>query len=115
MGLEVRCVNSGQGNSIFLELPDGSFMVVGIDCHGDTPVDYLRGLAPEEYEADEGRYVRRLARAAFTHPHQEHISGLKPLVDAGFVFDEIWESGRRLGDEEAEDNSAYEDYLVGKY
>lgn len=114
MGLEVHCINSGQGNSIALQLPDESFMVVDIDCHGDTPVDpvdYLKELVHEEYDADKDRYVRRLACGAFTHPHEDHISGLKPLADAGFVFDEIWESGHRLSDEEAKDNPAYEDYL----
>lgn len=114
MNLEVHCINSGQGNSVALRLPDDAFIVVDIDCHGDTPVDpvcYLKELVPEEYDADEGRNVRRLACAAFTHPHQDHISGLKPLVDAGFVFDEIWESGHRLSDEEADDNPAYDDYL----
>ncbi len=92
MALEVHCINSGQGNSVALRLPDDTFMVVDIDCHGDTPVDpvdYLKELLPEEYDDVEERYVRRLACAAFTHPHQDHISGLKPLVDAGFVFDEI--------------------------
>lgn len=115
MGLEVHCINSGQGNSVALELPDGLCMVVDIDCHGDTPinpVDYLKQLVPEEYDAAEDRYVRRLACAAFTHPHEDHISGLKPLVDAGFVFDEIWESGHRLSVEDAEDNPAYDDYLA---
>lgn len=115
MGLEVHCINSGQGNSIALQFPDDSFMVVDIDCHGDTPVDpvdYLKELVPEEYDAENDRYVRRLACAAFTHPHEDHISGLKPLADAEFVFDEIWESGHRLSEKEAEDNPAYEDYLA---
>ncbi len=115
MGLEAHCINSGQGNSVALRLPDGSIMVVDIDCHGDTPVDpvsYLKELVSEEYDAVADCYVRRLACAAFTHPHEDHISGLKPLVDAGFVFDEIWESGHRLSDEEAEDNPAYDDYLT---
>lgn len=114
MELQVHCINSGQGNSVALRLPDDSFMVVDIDCHGDTPVDpvdYLEELVPEEYDAAEDRYVRRLSCVAFTHPHQDHISGLKPLVDAGLVFDEIWESGHRLSDEDAEDNPAYDDYL----
>lgn len=114
MAFEVHCINSGQGNSVALRLPDGSFMIVDIDCHGDTPVDpvdYLKELVPEEYDADGDRYVRRLACVAFTHPHEDHISGLKPLVDAGFVFDEIWESGHRLSEEDAKDNPAYEDYL----
>lgn len=111
----MHCINSGQGNSIALQLPDDSFMVVDIDCHGDTPVDpvdYLKELVPEEYDTENDRYVRRLACAAFTHPHEDHISGLKPLADAGFVFDEIWESGHRLSEKEAEDNPAYEDYLA---
>lgn len=114
MAFEVHCINSGQGNSVALRLPDDSFMIVDIDCHGDTPVDpvdYLKELVPEEYDADGDRYVRRLACAAFTHPHEDHISGLKPLVDAGFVFDEIWESGHRLSEEDAKDNPAYDDYL----
>jgi competence protein ComEC len=114
MSFEVHCINSGQGNSVVLRLPDHALMVVDIDCSGDTPVDpvdYLKELVPEKYDADEGRYVRHLACAAFTHPHQDHISGLKPLVDAGFVFDEVWESGHRLSEKEAEDNPAYEDYL----
>ncbi len=114
MGLEVHCINSGQGNSVALRLPNDAVMIVDIDCHSDTPadpVDYLKELVPEEYDAGEDRHVRRLACAAFTHPHQDHISGLKSLVDAGFVFDEIWESGHRLSDEDAKDNPAYEDYL----
>jgi beta-lactamase superfamily II metal-dependent hydrolase len=112
--LEVHCINSGQGNSIALRLPDGVVMVVDIDCSGHTPVDpvsYLQEIVHEEYDAKEGKYVRRLACAAFTHPHQDHISGLKPLLDAGFVFDEIWEPGHRLSEKEAEDNPAYEEYL----
>ena len=99
VAFEVHCINSGQGNSIVLQLPDGAYMVVDIDCSGDTPVDpvsYLKELVPEEYDVDEGKYVRRLACAAFTHPHQDHVSGLKPLVGAGFVLEEIWDSGHRL-------------------
>jgi len=89
-------------------------MVVDIDCSDHTPVNpvcYLREIVQEEYDAEEGKYVRRLACAAFTHPHQDHINGLKPLVDAGFVFDEIWEPGHRLSEKEAEDNPAYEEYM----
>lgn len=59
MTLEVHCINSGQGNSVALRLPDEAFMIVDIDCHGDTPVDpvdYLKELVPEEYDAEEGRY-----------------------------------------------------------
>lgn len=114
MGLEIHCINSGQGNSSALKLPDDSFMIVDIDCSGDTPIDpvsYLKELVPEEYDAKEGRNVRRLSCAAFTHPHDDHISGLKPLVDNGFVFDEIWESGHRLSADDAEDNDAYDDYI----
>ncbi len=73
MALQVHSINSGQGNSVALELPDGSYMVVDIDCHGETPVDpveYLKELVPAEYDADEDRYVRRLACAAFTHPQE---------------------------------------------
>lgn len=33
-------------------------------------------------------------------------------MDAGFVFDEIWESGHRLSTEDAKDNPAYDDYLA---
>ncbi len=96
MGLEVHCINSGQGNSVALRLPDDAVIVVDIDCHSDTPVDpvdYLKELVPEEYDAEENRHVRRLACAAFTHPHEDHISGLKPLADAGFVFDEYGSRG----------------------
>lgn len=114
MSFEVHCINSGQGNSIALQLPDGTFMIVDIDCSGDTPVDpisYLQELVSEEYDTEEARWVRRLACVAFTHPHQDHMSGLRPLADAGFVFDEIWESGHRLNDKDAENNPAYADYL----
>src|SRR5215210_2123796 len=114
MSMEIHCINSGQGNSIVLKLPDDSYMVVDIDCHSDTPVDpidYLKELVPEEYDSDEDRNVRCLACAAFTHPHEDHISGFKPLVDAGFMFDEVWESGHRLSDEEAKNNAGYKEYL----
>lgn len=70
MGLEVHCIDSGQGNSIVLKLPDDTFMIVDIDCSGDTPVDpvsYLMELVPEEYDAQRGRNVRRLSCAAFSH------------------------------------------------
>ena len=104
MGLEVHCINSGQGNSVALRLPDDSFMVVDIDCHGDTPVDpvdYLKELVPEEHDAENDRYVRRLACAAFTHPHQDHISGLKPLADEAITdnFARSLQDGRGSGSE----------------
>lgn len=58
MGLEVHCINSGQGNSIALQLPDDSFMVVDIDCHGDTPVDstvlFARGGAWHKKDREAG-------------------------------------------------------------
>jgi hypothetical protein len=82
---EIHCINSGQGNSVVLQLPDGAFMVVDIDCSNITPVDpvsYLEELVPKEYDAED-RWVRCLACAAFTRPHEDHISGLEPLVEAG--------------------------------
>jgi glyoxylase-like metal-dependent hydrolase (beta-lactamase superfamily II) len=102
VALEIHCIHSGQGNRVALRLPDGSFMVVDIDCHSDTPVDpidYLKELVPEAYDSSEGRNVRRLACVAFTHPHEDHISGLKPLVEAGFVFDALL--GARVASDDA--------------
>jgi hypothetical protein len=96
VSLEVHCINSGQGNSVAVRLPDDSFMVVDIDCHDDTlvdPVGYLKELVPEEYDADEGRYIRRLACAAFTHPHQA-FNLLHPCSTMGEIQVDIYRQYR---------------------
>lgn len=84
----------GQGDSTYVELPNGQRMLVDINRHpghGIDVVQFLKDRIPE-VEDEYGNRVRKLDYLVITHAHEDHIKGLKEL-DEEFVFGEIWDSG----------------------
>jgi competence protein ComEC len=78
-GLEVMFLSVGQGDAALLRLPDGAAVLV--DGGGATG----RGADPGERDVlpllrDLG--VRRLAAVFVSHPHPDHVLGLRAVADA---------------------------------
>jgi beta-lactamase superfamily II metal-dependent hydrolase len=65
--LKVHFIDVGQGDSILIQCPNGSDILVdaGVPAEGPTIVDYLK---------DQG--VSTLYAIVETHPHEDHIGGL---------------------------------------
>ena len=78
--LEAHFIDVGQGDSEFLQLPDGKTMLIdaGEVVSGKTVVDYLRG-----------RNVETIDYLVATHPHSDHVGGLVDVIEA-FDIGEVW-------------------------
>jgi beta-lactamase superfamily II metal-dependent hydrolase len=82
--LGVHVFNVGHGDSIVLELPDGSWGVV--DCKCESPPK-----EPSVLRFLRAKNVQRLAFVCLTHPHADHFSGLPQILDYyGENVEEIW-------------------------
>ena len=73
-------IDVGQGDSEFIELPDGTTMLIdaGTADYGDTVVDYIQNLGYSKIDYLVG-----------THPHADHIGGMQKVVksfDIGTVY-----------------------------
>lgn len=76
----VHYIDVGQGDSIFIELPDGETMLI------DAGVSEAGGII-EEYITDLG--YDRITYLVATHPHADHIGGMAYIVenfDIGSVY-----------------------------
>ena len=82
--LGIHVLNVGHGDSIVLELPDGSWGIV--DCKDDSPPD-----EPTALRFLRARNIQRLAFVCLTHPHHDHFSGLPRILEHyGDRVDEMW-------------------------
>ena len=70
--LKVHFIDVGQGDSIYVRLPNGESLLIdaGDVDYGDTVVKYLRTLGIEKID-----YI------VTTHPHADHIGGMNKVVD----------------------------------
>lgn len=73
-------IDVGQGDSEFIELPDGTTMLIdaGTADYGETVVDYIKNLGYSKIDYLVG-----------THPHADHIGGMQKVVqsfDIGSVY-----------------------------
>lgn len=85
--LRVHILDVGHGDTIILEIPIGEkdkiFGIVDCIKFEEKVRDYLGNLG-----------VEKLAFVVATHPHDDHIEGIRPLLETyeGRV-DEFWDSG----------------------
>lgn len=78
--LTVSFLDVGQGDSIFIELPDGKTMLIDASesDQADTIEAYIRA-----------RGHQKLDYLVATHPHADHIGGMRAIVEA-FEIGEVW-------------------------
>ena len=78
--MKVHFLDVGQGDSIFIQAPNGKTMLVdaGTKEYGDTVVAYLKA-----------QNIKKLDYVVATHPDADHIGGLEAVVKA-------FEVGRKL-------------------
>ena len=73
-------IDVGQGDSTFIELPDGSTMLIdaGVTDMGDSVANYIRNLGYD-----------RIDYVIATHPHSDHIGGMRRVInslDVGAIY-----------------------------
>lgn len=80
----VHFIDVGQGDSIFIQSPNGKTMLVdaGVKGAGDTVVAYLKNQG-----------VQKLDYVVATHPDADHIGGLIAVLNA-FSIDQFIDSGK---------------------
>lgn len=79
-GMEVHFLDVGQGDSVFIDIPEGPKLLIdgGDREQGATVVKHLQELG-----------IERLDYLIATHPHADHIGGLPEVIenfDIGQVF-----------------------------
>ncbi len=70
--LKIHIIDVGQGDSSFIELPDGTTLLIdaGERDYGKQVVDYIGNLG-----------YKRVDYLVGTHPHSDHIGGLQYVVE----------------------------------
>lgn len=73
-------LNAGQGDATIVRLPNGRLMVV--DCNNDnSPENIAEYLKKAE--------IKKIDYLVITHPHYDHMSGMKEIAD-NFEVGEVW-------------------------
>lgn len=85
--LRYYALDVGQGDCSLFVLPDGKNIVVdaGPRSSARSTVNYLKSCG-----------VRQIDLLIATHPHEDHIGGMKELL-AGIPVKQIWDSGYNHG------------------
>lgn len=93
--LKATFIDVGQGDSEFVQLPDGKTMLIdaGEVVSGSTVVDYLKGLG-----------VKKIDYLVGSHPHSDHVGGLADVINE-FDIGEVWIPDASEGTE------VYEEFL----
>ncbi len=70
--MKIHFVDVGQGDSTFIELPNGETMLIDAseEKYGQTVVEYIQGLGYEKIDYCIG-----------THAHSDHIGGMKTVFE----------------------------------
>ncbi|MHB1457948.1 MAG: ComEC/Rec2 family competence protein [Armatimonadota bacterium] len=87
--MTVSFIDVGQGDSILVQFPNGSNMLVdaGDPNHGETVVKYLRS-----------RNISKIDILVATHCHTDHIGGMPDVLES-YKIVKAWESGYDDGSE----------------
>ncbi len=73
----------GDGDCTLIEFPSGRIGLIDIHTNhsfGNKTIEYIKEILQK----------RSLFRFILTHPHQDHLHGIKDLVDAGIVIENFW-------------------------
>ena len=78
--LRVNYIDVGQGDSIFVELPNNQAMLIdaGESYMGDRVVNYIKNIG-----------IKKIDYIVGTHPHTDHIGGLEQVInsfDVGTIY-----------------------------
>lgn len=84
MPISIHVFGGTKGESIVLEFPDGTFGVV--DCHTGSSSDVRKN--PIFHFLNE-RKIDKLDFVCLTHPHDDHFSGIKQLLE-NFAVSQFW-------------------------
>lgn len=105
--LKVHFINVGDGDTTLLEFSDGKTMLIDADLHEpeENFVDYLKKVLTIKCDEETGEEYQELNYVVITHPHDDHMSGLRAIIDS-FRVGEVWESGHRF----KSDSKYYPDY-----
>jgi competence protein ComEC len=88
-GLRITFMDVGRGDSILIEFPRGKRMLVDGGGFYDDSFDVGRNVvAPVLWE----KKIATLHYLVLTHPHPDHLNGLKFIAHA-FGVGEFWENG----------------------
>jgi competence protein ComEC len=88
-GLRITFIDVGRGDSILIEFPRGKRMLVDGGGFYDDSFDVGRNVvAPVLWE----KKIATLHYLVLTHPHPDHLNGLKFIAHA-FGVGEFWENG----------------------
>jgi competence protein ComEC len=88
--LRVSVLDVGQGDSILIDLPDGSALLVDGGGFVGNPVDVGRRVLLPVLRA---RRRNRLRAVVLTHPHPDHFGGLVTALPA-LGIGELWDTGQ---------------------
>ena len=78
--LKVNYIDVGQGDSIFIQLPNNETMLIdaGESYESDNVINYLNNLG-----------IKKIDYIVGTHPHTDHIGGLESIIntfDIGSIY-----------------------------
>jgi len=90
-GLRATFIDVGQGDSILIEFPGGKRMLLDGGGFYDDSFDVGRNVvAPVLWR----KKIATLHYLVLTHPHPDHLNGLKFIADS-FKVEEFWENGQQ--------------------
>lgn len=71
--LKVHIIDVGQGDSTFVELPNGATLLIdaGEREYGENVISYIKALG-----------YRKVDYLVATHPHSDHIGGLQAVIES---------------------------------
>ncbi|MDR1168955.1 MAG: MBL fold metallo-hydrolase [Heliobacteriaceae bacterium] len=90
--MKVHFLNVGHGDMSLLEVDGKKVMVDCCATDENDALSYVRKVFTDKV----------IDYLIITHPHSDHIKGLKDLVDDGFEIKQIYESGYRDNDNDEE-------------
>ena len=81
--IKFHFLNVGDGDCTIVEFPSGRLGMVDVCTknEGTNVVQYMKSHLPDK---------NVIFRFILTHPHQDHLHGLKELTDAGFSIMNFW-------------------------